>query len=67
MAAVDIDRATVMERLDRVDDPELDDSIIELDYVRDLAIDESSVGVELVLPTAWCSPAFAWMMATGAR
>ncbi|EMA50135.1 MULTISPECIES: iron-sulfur cluster assembly protein [Halococcus] len=60
-------RATVTERLDRVDDPELDESIVELDYIHDLAIDESSVTVELVLPTAWCSPAFAWMMATGAR
>jgi metal-sulfur cluster biosynthetic enzyme len=67
MAVADIDRATVTERLDRVDDPELDESIVALDYVRDLTIDGSSVRVELVLPTAWCSPAFAWMMATGAR
>ncbi len=67
MAVADIDHATVTERLDRVDDPELDESIVALDYVRDLTIERSSVRVELVLPTAWCSPAFAWMMATGAR
>lgn len=67
MAVAEIDRATVTERLDRVDDPELDESIVELEYIRDLAIDGSSVLVELVLPTAWCSPAFAWMMVTGAR
>ncbi|WP_049903273.1 iron-sulfur cluster assembly protein [Halococcus agarilyticus] len=60
-------QAAVRDRLDRVDDPELDESIVELDYIRDLAIDASVVTVELVLPTAWCSPAFAWMMATGAR
>jgi metal-sulfur cluster biosynthetic enzyme len=60
-------RESVRARLDRVDDPELDESIVELDYIRDLAIDGSDVTVELVLPTAWCSPAFAWMMATGAR
>jgi metal-sulfur cluster biosynthetic enzyme len=67
MAVVEIDRESVTERLDRVDDPELDESIVKLDYIQDLAIDDSSVTVELVLPTAWCSPAFAWMMATGAR
>ncbi len=67
MAIAEIDRATVTECLDRVDDPELDESIVELDYIRDLTINGSSVSVELVLPTAWCSPAFAWMMATGAR
>jgi metal-sulfur cluster biosynthetic enzyme len=67
MAVADIDRAAVTERLDRVDDPELDESIVELDYVRDLTIEGPNVTVELVLPTAWCSPAFAWMMATGAR
>lgn len=60
-------REAVRARLDHVDDPELDESIVDLDYIRDLAIDGSSVTVELVLPTAWCSPAFAWMMATGAR
>lgn len=67
MAVANIERATVTERLDRVDDPELDESIVELEYVRDLTIEKSVVTVELVLPTAWCSPAFAWMMATGAR
>jgi metal-sulfur cluster biosynthetic enzyme len=67
MAVTEIDRATVTERLDRVDDPELDESVVELDYIYDLAIHDSSVTVKLVLPTAWCSPAFAWMMATGAR
>jgi metal-sulfur cluster biosynthetic enzyme len=60
-------RAGVRTRLDRVDDPELDESIVELGYVRELAIEGESVTVELVLPTAWCSPAFAWMMVTGAR
>ena len=60
-------RETVTERLDRVDDPELDESIVALDYIRNLTVEESFVSVELALPTAWCSPAFAWMMATGAR
>lgn len=60
-------RTDVRERLDRVVDPELDRSIVELDYVDRIEIDEGTVEVRFTLPTAWCSPAFAWMMATDAR
>lgn len=72
--------AAVRERLDRVTDPELDESIVELDYVDEIGIDPLEgdattdaaggsvrVTVRFTLPTAWCSPAFAWMMATDAR
>lgn len=62
-----VDRDAVIERLDCVDDPELDRSIVELQYVDRIDIDGGQVTVEFVLPTAWCSPAFAWMMATGIR
>ncbi len=61
-------------------DPELDRSIVELDYIDDIDIetgerdeaDDSEksgahVGVTFTLPTAWCSPAFAWMMALDGR
>ena len=57
----------VRERLDRVHDPELDRSIVELQYIRTIDIEGRTVTVTFVLPTAWCSPAFAWMMATGIR
>ncbi|MEF8977979.1 MAG: iron-sulfur cluster assembly protein [Haloarculaceae archaeon] len=57
----------VRERLDRVTDPELDESIVALDYIDDIAVENTKVTVEFTLPTAWCSPAFAWMMATDAR
>lgn len=57
----------VRERLDRVRDPELDESIVELEYLTDLRIDGGHVRVRFTLPTAWCSPAFAWMMASDAR
>ncbi|WP_435062926.1 metal-sulfur cluster assembly factor [Halobaculum sp. EA56] len=63
----------VRERLDRVTDPELDTSIVELDYVEEIRIDAGDgsdgdeVFVAFTLPTAWCSPAFAWMMAVDAR
>ena len=57
----------VRDRLDRVNDPELDRSLVDLDYIEQVEIDGSTVSVAFVLPTAWCSPAFAWMMATGIR
>lgn len=60
-------REAVVDRLDRVDDPELDRSIVELEYIDTIEITGGSVHVAFVLPTAWCSPAFAWMMATGIR
>lgn len=62
-----VGRSEVEARLDRVTDPELDRSIVELQYVTEIRVDGSRVTVEFVLPTAWCSPAFAWMMATGIR
>ncbi|QUO47224.1 MULTISPECIES: metal-sulfur cluster assembly factor [Halorubrum] len=60
-------RQAVIERLDRVEDPELARSIVELDYIDAIEIDGGRVEVRFTLPTAWCSPAFAWMMATDAR
>ncbi|SFL03631.1 Metal-sulfur cluster biosynthetic enzyme [Halogranum rubrum] len=57
----------VRERLDRVTDPELDRSIVALGYIESVDVDLPEVRVEFCLPTAWCSPAFAWMMATDAR
>ncbi|MEF8842627.1 MAG: iron-sulfur cluster assembly protein [Haloarculaceae archaeon] len=61
------DLEAVYDRLDRVDDPELDRSIVDLEYVETVEITGTRVEVGFVLPTAWCSPAFAWMMATGIR
>jgi metal-sulfur cluster biosynthetic enzyme len=60
-------RGAVRDRLDRVTDPELDRSIVDLEYIDGIEIDGSRVSVDLTLPTAWCSPAFAWMMAVDAR
>ena len=60
-------REAVRDRLDRVTDPELDRSIVDLEYVDAIEIDGRLVAVEFTLPTAWCSPAFAWMMAVDAR
>ncbi|QAU12543.1 iron-sulfur cluster assembly protein [Halorubrum sp. BOL3-1] len=60
-------RTAVQSQLDRVEDPELARSIVELDYIDAIDVDGGRVEVRFTLPTAWCSPAFAWMMATDAR
>lgn len=57
----------VRERLRRVTDPELDESIVDLEYVDEIRLASGRVHVTFTLPTAWCSPAFAWMMASDAR
>ena len=57
----------VRERLDRVEDPELARSIVELDYIDAIDVEGDRVAVRFTLPTAWCSPVFAWMMAVDAR
>lgn len=62
-----IDREDIRDRLDRVTDPELDRSIVELEYVDGIGVGDGEVTVTFTLPTAWCSPAFAWMMAVDAR
>jgi metal-sulfur cluster biosynthetic enzyme len=67
MSSREIDADAVRDRLRSVDDPELDRSIVELEYVDEIRIDGGSVEVAFTLPTAWCSPAFAWMMAADAR
>jgi len=61
----------VRSALESVTDPELDRSIVELDYIDDIRVEAGGNGahvhVAFTLPTAWCSPAFAWMMAVDAR
>ncbi|MFB6135667.1 MAG: iron-sulfur cluster assembly protein [Halobacteriaceae archaeon] len=64
MAAARDRRGAVRAALDGVTDPELDRSLVDLGYVDEVAVDGGRATVRLTLPTAWCSPAFAWMMAT---
>ncbi|MDI9932648.1 iron-sulfur cluster assembly protein [Rhodococcus sp. IEGM 1354] len=49
--------------LDVVLDPELDEPITDLGFVRSLEVDEGTVHVHLRLPTSFCSPNFAYLMA----
>ena len=58
--------ADVMAALDTVTDPELDEPITDLGFVRSILIDDSGLEVHLRLPTAFCSPNFAYLMAADA-
>ncbi len=61
------DPALVQAALDRVIDPELDESLVQLGFVEDVQIDGGQVVVQLRLPTFWCAPNFAYLMAKDAR
>jgi len=57
--------AEVWAALDLVCDPELDESITDLGFVEKLDIhNDGSVDVVFRLPTYWCSPNFAYLMAS---
>ncbi|ATF18027.1 metal-sulfur cluster assembly factor [Phaeobacter gallaeciensis] len=58
----------VWECLDAVTDPELDEPITEMGFVERIEVtDAKKVRVEFRLPTYWCSPNFAFLMAFGIR
>ena len=62
-----LDRDVISKRLDRVLDPELDESILKLGFVRSLEAQDGHLTVELHLPTYWCAPNFAFLMAYDVR
>src|SRR6476661_1017930 len=53
--------------LGAVVDPELDEPITDLGFVRSLTVDGPDVVVHLRLPTSFCSPSFAYLMASDAK
>lgn len=58
----------VREALGVVMDPELDEPITDLGFVRSIAVDEvGGVEVHLRLPTSFCSPNFAYLMASDSK
>ena len=64
---VDRHRKVLLERLDAVLDPEIDESILKLGFVNSIQTDAGHITVELHLPTYWCSPGFCYMMAEDTR
>ncbi|OES44710.1 iron-sulfur cluster assembly protein [Domibacillus iocasae] len=57
----------VYEMLDKVYDPELDQPLTELGFIDHIVIKEAQVEVVFRLPTYWCSPNFAYIMAEDIR
>jgi metal-sulfur cluster biosynthetic enzyme len=54
--------------LERVTDPEIDESVTKLEFVTRVEIEAGSrVRIELRLPTYWCAPNFAFLMASDMR
>jgi metal-sulfur cluster biosynthetic enzyme len=54
--------------LDTVTDPEIDESVTALEFVSRVEVsDDNDVCVDLRLPTFWCAPNFAFMMASDMR
>ena len=58
-------RKEIYHKLSLVEDPELDQPLTELGFISDVTIDDSRVHVIFRLPTYWCSPNFAFLMASG--
>jgi metal-sulfur cluster biosynthetic enzyme len=59
-------RDRVWDALGTVNDPELDEPITDLGFVPECSVTDGLVRVRLRLPTAFCSPSFAYLMASDA-
>jgi metal-sulfur cluster biosynthetic enzyme len=57
----------VLSALRAVNDPELDESLVELGFVDSVRSHQGCVEIVLRLPTFWCAPNFAYLMAHDAR
>lgn len=57
----------VMRALDAVIDPELDEPITDLGFVRSVRLTDDGIEVHLRLPTSFCAPNFAYLMASDAK
>ncbi|MET0701974.1 MAG: iron-sulfur cluster assembly protein [Mycobacterium sp.] len=61
-------QAAVLKALNAVIDPELDEPITDLGFVRSVEVTaEGDVAVHLRLPTSFCAPNFAYLMASDAK
>ena len=65
--AAGVTGAEVRAALGTVVDPELDEPITDLGFVRSVAVSGSDVEVHLRLPTSFCAPNFAWLMCSDAH
>jgi metal-sulfur cluster biosynthetic enzyme len=65
--AAGCDGAVISQRLGQVLDPELDEPIVQLGFVRSLQVHYGHAVIALQLPTSWCAVNFAWLMAEDVR
>ena len=63
IAGLMLNEAAVLDALSGVRDPELDEPITELKFISSLQVGGDSVAVRLRLPTPFCAPNFAYLMA----
>jgi metal-sulfur cluster biosynthetic enzyme len=66
-ATLTLSEADVRAALGTVVDPELDEPITDLGFVRSVGVSAGVVEVHLRLPTSFCAPNFAWLMVSDAR
>jgi metal-sulfur cluster biosynthetic enzyme len=60
--------ATVRAALNRVTDPELDESVLDLGFITAIDLgDDGEVAVQFRLPTYWCAANFSYLMAADMR
>ena len=59
--------AEVRAALGTVVDPELDEPITDVGFVRSVSVEGRAVEVHLRLPTSFCAPNFAWLMVSDAH
>jgi metal-sulfur cluster biosynthetic enzyme len=61
------DKAAILDGLASVLDPELDQSILSLGFVRSISLRDFHATVTLQLPTSWCAINFTFIMAEDVR
>jgi metal-sulfur cluster biosynthetic enzyme len=61
------DGRALLERLGHVLDPELDEPILQLGFIRSLTVHDGHATIAIQLPTSWCAANFAYMMAEDIR
>lgn len=61
------DGTAILERLAQVLDPELDEPILDLGFVRSVQLRSGHATIVVQLPTSWCAVNFAYMMADDVR
>jgi len=66
-SGIGITEAQVYAAIADVLDPELDESLVKLGFIDQVQVDGPDVSVVFRLPTYWCSPNFAYLMAEDLR